>query len=76
MTDKEALKAAKKIKEYCQSINRDIDEFMCMGCIFDRNGCVLNDPDHLPETWQLDKEIAMVTSGNSDYPYVVGRVDE
>ncbi len=53
-----ALKAAEIIRKYCQSISTD-----CAGCIFDKHdpngmlwkGCMLNDPDHLPETWELEK---------------------
>lgn len=53
-----ALKAAETIRKYCQSISID-----CAGCIFDKHestgilwkGCMLNNPDHLPETWELEK---------------------
>ena len=53
-----AIKATKYLREYCQSMPID-----CEGCIFDKNdpdamlwkGCLLNDPDHLPETWELEK---------------------
>lgn len=45
-----ALKAAETIRKYCQSISID-----CEGCIFNKKGCMLNDPDHLPETWELEK---------------------
>ena len=53
-----ALKAAETIRKYCQSISID-----CAGCIFNKHdlnsmfwkGCILNDPDHLPETWELEK---------------------
>ena len=52
-----ALKAAQTIQAYCQSIDKD-----CTGCIFNKHesdvwfkGCFLNDPDHLPETWELEK---------------------
>lgn len=58
MTEHDALKAAKTLQEYCQSITVD-----CAGCIFNKHdihgmfwkGCTLNDPDHLPETWELEK---------------------
>ena len=53
-----AIKSAKYLREYCQSIPND-----CVGCAFIskdptsvfRKGCLLNDPDHLPETWELEK---------------------
>lgn len=59
---KRALKAAKIIMEYCKSINGEGND-CCAGCIFDSNDpdgifwkrCILNDPDHLPETWQIEK---------------------
>lgn len=55
-----ALQAAEVIKEYCQSIPTG-----CKGCVFNQNdknsifykGCKLNDPDHLPETWQIEQEV-------------------
>ena len=47
--DKSALKAAKQIREYCNSIPG------CKWCIFYKNGCLLNDPDHKPETWEIEK---------------------
>lgn len=53
-----ALKAAETIREYCKSMPID-----CEGCIFDKcdpeavffKGCLLDDPDHLPETWEIEK---------------------
>ena len=54
MTGKEAMKAAKAIREYCRS-----KPFTCKGCIFyGDSGCKLNDPDHLPETWKLEDKDA------------------
>ena len=53
--DKTALKAAETIREYCQSIVSDVDGYVCVGCIFDEHGCILNDPNHLPETWELER---------------------
>ena len=58
ITPQDAMDAANAIKEYCQSIPVN-----CEGCIFrqkDSNavfflGCKLNDPHHLPETWELEK---------------------
>ena len=58
MTEHDALKAAKTLQEYCQSITVD-----CAGCIFNKHdingmfwkGCLIDDPDHLPETWELEK---------------------
>lgn len=58
VTNSEALVAAKTLKRYCELTNTD-----CDGCIFNRHepdgllftGCVLCDPDHLPETWELEK---------------------
>lgn len=51
------LKAAKTIQEYCKS-----KDSACTGCIFRYRkqdalwgkGCILDDPDHLPETWKLE----------------------
>ena len=58
MTGKEALKAAKAIREYCKSKNNE-----CDGCVFRPKpdeaifyGCKLNNPNHLPETWELEKK--------------------
>ena len=62
MTDKLALAAAQVIKAYCQTVdNRNQmnlhDYIACKNCIFDgNNGCILSDPDHLPETWELEGE--------------------
>ena len=58
ITKERALVCAETIRKYCQSITVD-----CAGCIFDKHdpngmywkGCMLNDPDHLPETWELEK---------------------
>ena len=52
------LKAAETIKEYCELM-----PINCEGCIFNKNdpaglffkGCLLQDPDHLPETWEIEK---------------------
>lgn len=47
---KKALKAARRIKEYCGSIG-----FGCKGCVFDRaTGCTLMNPEDDPETWELE----------------------
>lgn len=46
--EEEVIKAANVIKEYCKSI-----PVTCEGCIFRNNGCKLNDPNHLPETWEI-----------------------
>ena len=51
------LNAAKILRENCQKI-----DVACTGCIFNKHdpdalffkGCLLNDPDHLPETWNLE----------------------
>lgn len=55
-----AMNAAKAIRDYCQKMPID-----CKGCIFNQGredavffkGCILNDPDHLPETWQIKEEV-------------------
>lgn len=57
VTNSEALEAAKVIQQYCIQHDK-IDTYCntyCKGCIFDNHICVLNDPDHLPETWELNK---------------------
>jgi len=48
--EKQALQAAHTIKEYCKSIPSN-----CDGCIFSgiNNACKLNNPNHLPETWEI-----------------------
>lgn len=50
----EVLEAAKRIKEYCNTI-----DISCEGCIFRQfrlgKYCLLNNPNHLPETWELEK---------------------
>lgn len=56
MVDKRALEAAEYLRLYCQSHSD------CIDCIFKNDypevlvfeGCKLNDPDHLPETWDID----------------------
>lgn len=48
-----ALEAAKVIQQYCRDHGK-VDMY-CKGCIFNNHVCVLNDPDHLPETWELNK---------------------
>ena len=54
--EEEVIQAANVIKEYCKSI-----PVTCEGCIF-RNkeliiyGCKLNNPNHLPETWEIGEK--------------------
>lgn len=54
--EEEVIQAANVIKEYCKSI-----PVTCDGCIF-RNkelinyGCKLNNPNHLPETWEIGEK--------------------
>lgn len=58
ITDKTALKAAETIREYCRSKPNS-----CEGCVFhteiERIGadrlCLVDDPYHLPETWELER---------------------
>ena len=58
--NEKALQVAELIKSYCKSKAPD-----CKNCIFNAheedavlfNGCKLNDPDHLPETWDLDSGV-------------------
>ena len=58
ITDKTALKAAETIREYCRS-----KPITCEGCVFDiarafsviDHGCLFDDPNHLPETWELER---------------------
>lgn len=58
ITDKTALKAAETIREYCRS-----KPDSCEGCVFDivrvfsvtDHGCLVDDPYHLPETWELER---------------------
>ncbi len=66
VTNSDALEAAKVIREYCQMIPAS-----CEGCIFVENdpevvffkGCLLNNPDHLPETWELNKLGSLIIDG-------------
>ena len=53
----QAIEAAETIRKYCQTIPNDGE-----GCVFKKDedgifwkGCFLADPDHLPETWELEK---------------------
>lgn len=62
ITKDEALKAARTIQAYCKTISED-----CKGCCFYRDncpiGCGLNDPDHLPETWEIEDDTNMGKDG-------------
>ena len=51
ISDTDALEAAKVIQQYCKEHGK-VDMY-CKGCIFNYHICVLNDPNHLPETWEL-----------------------
>ena len=55
MDNETVLKAAQTVQNYCRVQPK------CDGCIFHQNkigcGCVLDDPNHLPETWDLGKTI-------------------
>lgn len=61
VTNSEALEAAKVIQQYCQDHGK-VDMY-CKGCIFNNHICVLNDPDHLPETWELNKLGELMVNG-------------
>ena len=58
ISDTDALEAAKVIQQYC--IQHDM---YCKECIFNNRICVLNHPDHLPETWELNKLGESVVNG-------------
>ena len=65
ISDTEALEAAKVIQQYCRDHGK-IDTYCnmyCKGCIFNNHICVLNDPDHLPETWELNKLGSLIIDG-------------
>ncbi len=62
---KQALEAAKIIKDYCNSFPL----MSCKGCVFDRStGCALKNPCDFPETWELNDKIDP-KSETTDNPY-------